>query len=399
MGEVRLEELRKEFGDVVAVDDVSLEIPDESFTVLVGPSGCGKTTTLRLVAGLERATDGRIRIGDDVVNDRRAYERDLALVFQNYALYPHKTVRENMRFGLEQHDVAEKTIAERVADAAELLQITDLLDRSPSELSGGQQQRVALGRAIVRDPEVFLMDEPLSNLDAKLRVQMRAELNKLHEKLSTTTVYVTHDQIEAMTLADQIAVMYDGRLQQVGEPTFVYRNPRNMFVAGFLGSPSMNFVDGELQPRGGELVFDAGTFEQTVPERYRELVEPHAGSELVLGVRPENVTLVDGEQAEVTVVEPQGEKTVVELDLVGNRTAKASVEPDTPVRTGDSVGLRFDREAVHYFDPETRESLTFEATARPDEAPETGPDRHVDGETERDDEDEQRLTESAGDRG
>ena len=397
MGDVRLDELRKEFGDIVAVDDVSLEIPDESFTVLVGPSGCGKTTTLRLIAGLERATDGTISIGGDVVNDRRAYERDIAMVFQNYALYPHKTVRENMRFGLEQHDVDEATITERVEEAADLLQITDLLDRSPSELSGGQQQRVALGRAIVRDPEVFLMDEPLSNLDAKLRVQMRAELNKLHETLSTTTVYVTHDQIEAMTLADQIAVMYDGRLQQVGEPTFVYRNPRNMFVAGFLGSPSMNFVDGELERRGGELVFDAGTFEQTVPERYRELVEPRVGEELVLGVRPENVALVDGDRAEVTVVEPQGEKTVVEMDLVGNRTAKASVDPDTDVRTGDSVGLRFDREAVHYFDPDTRESLTFEATARSSGAREAGSDRRAPA-GDREEEGGERLTGSAGDR-
>ena len=228
MSKVELTELVKRFDDVTAVDGISLEIPDESFTVLVGPSGCGKTTTLRLVAGLERATDGEIHIGDELVNDKRAYERDIAMVFQNYALYPHKTVRGNMRFGLEQHNTPEDVITDRVQEAAELLQIEELLDRRPSELSGGQQQRVALGRAIVRDPAVFLMDEPLSKLDAKLRVKMRAELNKLHDELSTTTVYVTHDQVEAMTLADQIAVMDDGEIQQVGAPTNVYMNPRNM---------------------------------------------------------------------------------------------------------------------------------------------------------------------------
>ncbi|MFC4449647.1 ABC transporter ATP-binding protein [Halorussus aquaticus] len=360
MAEVTLDELVKEFEDVVAVDHVSLDIPDESFTVLVGPSGCGKTTTLRLVAGLERATDGLVSIGGEVVNDRRAYERDIAMVFQNYALYPHKTVEENMRFGLEQQGTDEEVIEERVAEAAELLQIGELLDRRPSELSGGQQQRVALGRAIVRDPDVFLMDEPLSNLDAKLRVQMRAELNKLHDELDTTTVYVTHDQIEAMTLADQIAVMDAGEIQQVGPPTFVYANPRNMFVADFLGSPSMNFLEGDLRRGDAGLVVDYGTFEHDVSEAHRSKVEHRVGERLVLGVRPENVGVAEeGYPATVEVVEPQGEKTVLELTVGEDRTIHASVEPDVDVSVGEEVRVAFDRSKLHYFDPGTGESLTF----------------------------------------
>ncbi|MBX0321797.1 sn-glycerol-3-phosphate ABC transporter ATP-binding protein UgpC [Halomicroarcula sp. F13] len=368
MAHVELNDLVKEFDDVTAVDGISLDIPDESFTVFVGPSGCGKTTTLRLIAGLERATDGEIRIGDEVVNDRRAYERDIAMVFQNYALYPHKTVRENMRFGLEQHDTPEDVITERVTEAAELLQIQDLLERKPSELSGGQQQRVALGRAIVRDPAVFLMDEPLSNLDAKLRVQMRAELNKLHEELSTTTVYVTHDQVEAMTLADQIAVMDDGQIQQVGAPTHVYSNPRNMFVAGFLGSPSMNFIEGTLErDSAGKLQLDIGTETHDVPDEFDDELESYLGDEVVLGIRPENISLnQDGiaanvHPATVQVVEPQGEKTVLEVGLDTGQTIKAAVDPDTTVQMGDSVNLRFDRDSLQYFDPQTGESLTYES--------------------------------------
>ncbi|WP_423999787.1 ABC transporter ATP-binding protein [Haloarcula salina] len=370
MAHVELNELVKEFDDVTAVDGISLDIPDESFTVLVGPSGCGKTTTLRLIAGLERATDGEIRIGDEVVNDQRAYERDIAMVFQNYALYPHKTVRENMRFGLEQHDTAEDVIQDRVAEAAELLQIEELLERRPAELSGGQQQRVALGRAIVRDPAVFLMDEPLSNLDAKLRVQMRAELNKLHEELSTTTVYVTHDQVEAMTLADQIAVMDNGQIQQVGAPTHVYSNPQNMFVAGFLGSPSMNFLEGTLgRDADGKLQLDFGTDTHDVPAEFADELEGYVGERVVLGIRPENISLnQDGiaanvHPATVQVVEPQGEKTVLELDLDTDQTIKAAVDPDTTVEMGDSVNLRFDRDSLQYFDPQTGESLTYESTS------------------------------------
>ncbi|WP_158055557.1 ABC transporter ATP-binding protein [Halorussus halophilus] len=370
MAEVTLTDLVKKFDDVVAVDGISLDVPDESFTVLVGPSGCGKTTTLRLVAGLERATDGDISIGDERVNDRRAYERDIAMVFQNYALYPHKTVRENMRFGLEQQGEAESVITERVEDAADLLQITELLDRRPSELSGGQQQRVALGRAIVREPDVFLMDEPLSNLDAKLRIQMRAELNKLHDQLKTTTVYVTHDQIEAMTLADQIAVMDGGEIQQVGPPTFVYNNPRNMFVADFLGSPSMNFLEGDLEERDDRLVLDAGPIEHEVSAEYRQDLTGKVGERVVLGVRPEDVTLrPDGVPVTVNVVEPQGEKTVLELGL-GDQIIKASVDPGVPVETDDHVSVEFDRESIHYFDAATSECLTFaeegESKARAD---------------------------------
>ena len=368
MAHVELTDLVKEFDDVTAVDGISLDIPDESFTVLVGPSGCGKTTTLRLVAGLERATDGEIRIGENVVNDARAYERDIAMVFQNYALYPHKTVRDNMRFGLEQHDTAEEVITERVNETAELLQIEELLDRRPSELSGGQQQRVALGRAIVRDPAVFLMDEPLSNLDAKLRVQMRAELNKLHEELSTTTVYVTHDQVEAMTLADQIAVMDNGQIQQVGEPTHVYSNPRNMFVAGFLGSPSMNFLEGTLEESSaGKFELDLGGAIHNVPDEFTDALEQYLGDRVTLGIRPENIALnQDGvpanvHPATVEVVEPQGEKTVLELELDTGQSIKAAVDPDTTVEMGDSVNLRFDRDSLQYFDPNTGKSLTYDA--------------------------------------
>ncbi|MFC6976619.1 ABC transporter ATP-binding protein [Halomicroarcula sp. GCM10025709] len=371
MAHVELENLVKEFDDVTAVDGISLDIPDESFTVLVGPSGCGKTTTLRLIAGLERASDGEIRIGDEVVNDRRAYERDIAMVFQNYALYPHKTVEENMRFGLEQHGVEDETITERVNEAATLLQIGDLRDRKPAELSGGQQQRVALGRAIVRDPAVFLMDEPLSNLDAKLRVQMRAELNKLHEELSTTTVYVTHDQVEAMTLADQIAVMDDGQIQQVGEPTHVYSNPLNTFVAGFLGSPSMNFLEGVLERTGsGKLQLDLGSDTHSVPDEYDDAaLADYLGERVTLGIRPENIALnQDGvpanvHPATVQVVEPQGEKTVLELELDSGESIKAAVNPDTEVTIGDDVNLRFDRDSLHYFDPQTGESLTYNSKA------------------------------------
>ncbi|EMA28870.1 ABC transporter ATP-binding protein [Haloarcula japonica] len=367
MAHVELTDLVKEFDDVTAVDGISLDIPDESFTVLVGPSGCGKTTTLRLIAGLERATDGEIRIGEDIVNDARAYERDIAMVFQNYALYPHKTVRDNMRFGLEQHDTDEGIITERVQETAELLQIEELLDRRPSELSGGQQQRVALGRAIVRDPAVFLMDEPLSNLDAKLRVQMRAELNKLHEELSTTTVYVTHDQVEAMTLADQIAVMDNGQIQQVGEPTHVYSNPRNMFVAGFLGSPSMNFLEGTLEESdAGKFELDLGGAIHNVPDEFTDALEPYLGDRVTLGIRPENIALnQDGvpanvHPATVEVVEPQGEKTVLELELATGQSIKAAVDPDTTVEMGDAVNLRFDRDSLQYFDPTTGKSLTYD---------------------------------------
>ncbi|UPW01201.1 sn-glycerol-3-phosphate ABC transporter ATP-binding protein UgpC [Halorussus gelatinilyticus] len=365
MAEVTLTDLVKQFEDVVAVDGVSLDIPDESFTVLVGPSGCGKTTTLRLIAGLERATDGTIEIGDEIVNDRRAYERDIAMVFQNYALYPHKSVEGNMRFGLEQQGTDDEVIEERVADAAELLQIEELLDRRPSELSGGQQQRVALGRAIVREPDVFLMDEPLSNLDAKLRIQMRAELNKLHDKLSTTTVYVTHDQVEAMTLGDQIAVMDAGEIQQVGPPTFVYENPRNMFVADFLGSPSMNFLEGDLRREDGEFRLDVGPIEHEVPTEYHDALDGYDGERVVLGVRPEDVTLrPDGIPVTVNVVEPQGEKTVLELAL-GDQTIKASVDPGVAVTSDDRVSVEFDRESVHYFDAATGECLDFSADDEP----------------------------------
>ena len=338
MAHVELNELVKEFDDVTAVDGISLDIPDESFTVLVGPSGCGKTTTLRLIAGLERATDGEIRIGDEVVNDQRAYERDIAMVFQNYALYPHKTVRENMRFGLEQHDTAEDIIQDRVSEAAELLQIEELLERRPAELSGGQQQRVALGRAIVRDPAVFLMDEPLSNLDAKLRVQMRAELNKLHDELSTTTVYVTHDQVEAMSLADRICVLRDGSIQQVGPPREVFERPQNKWVAGFMGSPPMNFLPGTYTAAdGGAIVGDA--FEYSLDAHTN--LEANDGEQIDLGARPKDFDVLD-EPAEHTIpasivtVEPTGERSILTVQI-GANTLKVEVDDNEAYENAEGV--------------------------------------------------------------
>ena len=269
MAKVMLEEIVKQFGNVVAVNHVSLEIPDKQFTVLVGPSGCGKTTCLRLIAGLEEATSGNIYIGDRIVNDVAPKDRDIAMVFQNYALYPHMTVYDNMAFGLRLRKYSRPEIDRRVKEAGEMLGIQSLLNRKPKQLSGGQRQRVALGRAIVREPQVFLMDEPLSNLDAKLRVQTRAEIKKLHARLQTTTVYVTHDQVEAMTMGDSIVVMKDGLVQQVDNPLNLYDRPANLFVAGFIGSPAMNFLEAKLVQQDGKLIVDADVFRTEVPAAAR----------------------------------------------------------------------------------------------------------------------------------
>src|SRR5919197_3020318 len=265
MGTVRLDHVYKRFGDVVAVNDLSLEVRDEEFLVFVGPSGCGKTTALRMIAGLEEQTSGDIYIGDRLVNDVPPKDRDIAMVFQNYALYPHMDVTQNLAFGLKLRHVAKSEIGRRIAEGARMLGLERLLKRKPRELSGGQRQRVALGRAIVREPKVFLMDEPLSNLDAKLRVQTRAELIKLHRRLGITTVYVTHDQVEAMTMGDRIAVMKDGLLQQVDAPLTLYNRPANMFVAGFIGSPAMNFVPSRVVANGDGLIIDAGSFQVQAP--------------------------------------------------------------------------------------------------------------------------------------
>ncbi|WP_459192219.1 ABC transporter ATP-binding protein [Halosimplex sp. J119] len=364
MAQLELDELTKVFQDgndeVVAVDGVSIDIPDGEFLVVVGPSGCGKSTTLRMVAGLESVTDGEIRLGGRVLNDVKPQNRDIAMVFQSYALYPHMSVRGNMSFGLEEStDLPDAEIDQRVEDAADMMGIEDLLDRKPGELSGGQRQRVALGRAIVRDPEVFLMDEPLSNLDAKLRSQMRTELQRIQEDLGVTTMYVTHDQTEAMTMGDRIAILNDGRLQQVATPLECYHEPANQFVAGFIGEPSMNFFD--VDRSGDRLVGDA--FEYPLTDH----ISADIGdvSELVLGVRPESVELV-GEatgrhdfETTVDVVEPMGNENTVYLDFDADATNQlvATTDGMHRIEEGDRVAARIPDDAIHVFDRATGEAL------------------------------------------
>jgi len=292
VAQVILQHVTKRFGNVVAVNDANLEVRDREFIVLVGPSGCGKSTTLRMVAGLEDITEGNIYIGETLVNDIPPKDRDIAMVFQNYALYPHMDVYNNMAFGLKLRKLPKSEIDRRVKEAARMLGIENLLDRKPKALSGGQRQRVAVGRAIVREPKVFLMDEPLSNLDAKLRVQMRAELSKLHARLQTTAIYVTHDQTEAMTMGDRICVLRDGVIQQVGAPLDIYGHPINMFVAGFIGSPPMNFVNGVIKKSGDDLIFDSGTFKLTIaPDRVRQIksLPAYVDKEVTFGIRPEHI--------------------------------------------------------------------------------------------------------------
>jgi multiple sugar transport system ATP-binding protein len=361
MGELVLNDLRKEFDDggsaIVAVDDVNLRLADGEFLVLVGPSGCGKSTTLRCIAGLETATSGEIVLDGREITDRKPKERNMAMVFQNYALYPHMTVRKNIGYGLKiTSDLSSSEIDERVRSTAEMLEIPDLLDKKPKELSGGQQQRVALGRAIIREPEVFLMDEPLSNLDAKLRTQMRTEIQQLQQELGTTTIYVTHDQTEAMTMGDRIAILDKGELQQVGTPMECYREPRNVFVAGFIGSPSMNFLD--VTRDGSRLVHDE--FDYRLPA---DVVDDLTGASdrLVLGIRPEHIQLATPDDANVVgttvqVVEPMGDLTYVYLELGGQRYT-ASVEGDVEVEAGDHLRVVFPEDKIHLFDRDTGEAV------------------------------------------
>jgi multiple sugar transport system ATP-binding protein len=363
MAELELDSVTKVFQDgndeVVAVDDVSIEIQDGEFLVVVGPSGCGKSTTLRMVAGLETVTSGTIRLGEKVINDVSPQHRDIAMVFQSYALYPHMTVRGNMSFGLEEStDMPDAEIDERVEDAAQTMGIDDLLDRRPSELSGGQQQRVALGRAIVRDPEVFLMDEPLSNLDAKLRSQMRTELQRLQEDLGVTTMYVTHDQTEAMTMGDRIAILDGGKLQQVATPLECYHEPANQFVAGFIGEPSMNFF--EMTVEDGTLVGQAFDFVLTpdIEDAVRD------ATDVVLGVRPEAVEFV-GEISDehdyetlIDVVEPMGNENTVYLEFEGTgETLVATTSGMARVAEAEHAIARIPPEAVHVFDGTSGEAL------------------------------------------
>jgi multiple sugar transport system ATP-binding protein len=359
MAQVLMKDLNKKYDEVHAVKDVNLQIRDKEFVVLVGPSGCGKTTTLRMVAGLEEITAGEIVIGDRIVNDLPPKDRDIAMVFQNYALYPHMTVYDNMAFGLKMRKFPKAEIQKRVQDAAEILGIQELLKRKPRQLSGGQRQRVAVGRAIVRHPQVFLFDEPLSNLDAKLRVQMRVELKRLHERLETTAIYVTHDQVEAMTLGDRVVVMKDGWIQQVGEPLELYGKPANRFVAGFIGSPAMNFVEVKIAEANGGLWAEAPGMRLAVPPALASQLKAHKGQGITFGIRPEDVrvaTSTDPEQysfqATVEVVEPLGAEVLLDVQA-GQHTLVARVEPTTRAKVHDKLRLTINPERVHFFDAKT----------------------------------------------
>jgi len=357
MATVTFDHVFKKYGEVIAVSDLNLEIKDGEFMVLVGPSGCGKTTSLRMIAGLEEITEGDLRIGDKVVNDVAPKDRDIAMVFQSYALYPHMTVRDNLAFGLKLRKVPKADQEKRINEAAGILQLEKLLDRKPKELSGGQRQRVALGRAIVREPAVFLMDEPLSNLDAKLRVQTRAEIARLHQRLGTTMVYVTHDQVEAMTMGQRISVMSMGLLQQVGTPQDLYDSPKNKFVAGFIGSPSMNFVD--FPVGSGDL--NVGGFSFMVPHLYAESIKT-AGHTVTVGFRPEHLEL--GEIANVAgtatgiadVVEYLGNEELLHVS-VGEQEIVAIVDSSFRVRPGDTVNLKLPADKLHMFNIETGDAV------------------------------------------
>jgi multiple sugar transport system ATP-binding protein len=370
MAQVTLEGVTKIFpGGTVAVDHVDLEIADGELLVLVGPSGSGKTTVLRLTAGLEELTEGEIRIGDRVVNNLHPMDRDIAMVFQNYALYPHMTVAENIGFGLRLRHTPKREVRERVEQTASKLALTELLKRKPAQLSGGQRQRVAMGRAIVRDPAAFLMDEPLSNLDAKLRVQMRAEIQRLQNDLGTTTMYVTHDQVEAMTMGDRVAVMRDGRLIQVDTPQALYTHPADLFVAGFIGSPAMNFVRARLEGSNGSMVASFGStrLELATP-LLPSSVAGRAGSDVIVGMRPEHLEIASGSdgrpvlRAPVTLAEPVGSQTIVHLDLdcasIGDSDFCASLSSQSVCDRGETITLAVDPATLHFFDPETEIALS-----------------------------------------
>src|SRR5580765_6662140 len=344
MARVAMRSLNKKYDDVHAVIDVNLDITDQEFVVLVGPSGCGKTTTLRMVAGLESITSGNISIDEKVVNELPPMDRDIAMVFQNYALYPHMSVHDNMAFGLKMRKFDKPEIGRRVQEAAEILGIQELLKRKPRQLSGGQRQRVAVGRAIVRHPQVFLFDEPLSNLDAKLRVQMRVELKRLHERLETTAIYVTHDQVEAMTLGDRVVVMKDGWIQQVGEPLELYAHPANKFVAGFIGSPAMNFADVTINDTGGSVTAESQGLRLQVPPAKAAALRAYKGQTVAFGVRPEDVHIATGSDpagltfdATVEVVEPLGSEILLDVRAGASATTiVARVEPTVRSKVKDS---------------------------------------------------------------
>jgi len=365
MASVTYDHVTKKFGDVIAVNDFNIHIADKEFLVLVGPSGCGKTTALRCLAGLEEVTDGHIMIADRVVNDVAPKDRDIAMVFQSYALYPHMSVFDNMAFGLKLRKVPKEEIKRRVGEAAQILGIENLLDRKPRQLSGGQRQRVAVGRAIVREPKVFLFDEPLSNLDAKLRVETRSNISKLHQQLQTTFIYVTHDQVEAMTMASRIVVINKGILQQIDTPQTLYDHPDNLFVAGFIGSPSMNFFKSKLVRGDGKMYIDGEAFKVEVPaERYSKY-DSHVGKPVILGVRPEDIqdpnflppgTFPQPVEGMVDVSELMGNEIFLHVTC-GEHNFVARVDPRTTSRMGDRTQVVFNMNNMHLFDPETEQTI------------------------------------------
>ncbi len=366
MANVILKNVTKRFRSVAAVDNLSIEVRDREFAVLVGPSGCGKTTALRMIAGLEGVTSGEIYIGDRRVNDVPPRDRDIAMVFQNYALYPHMNVRDNLGFGLKMRKFPRSEIDQRVEEAADILGIHELLDRKPKQLSGGQRQRVAVGRAIVRKPEVFLFDEPLSNLDAKLRVAMRAEISKLHQRLGATIIYVTHDQVEAMTMADRIFIMNAGTLQQSGVPMEVYQQPANRFVAGFIGSPAMNFIEARVVKENDAYFIDAVGFRVRLPEAFYSRIEGYADREVIFGVRPEDMAEHDPAAAGMNgntltaradVVETLGFETFVYLTC-GPHAIVARIEaPERPLTVGQTLEVDVKMANTHLFDKETSRTI------------------------------------------
>ena len=364
MARILFDNVTKYYGSVKAVDSLNLEIKDKEFLVLLGPSGCGKTTTLNMIAGLEELSEGDIYFDEQIVNFMPPHIRDVAMVFQSYALYPHKNVYENIAFGLKMRKYDKSEIDGRVRDAAERLHIEHLLDRLPSQLSGGQRQRVALGRAMVRQPSVFLMDEPLSNLDAALRISMRAEIKQLHHSMQTTFVYVTHDQAEALTLADRIVVMKDGVVQQIGTPDEIYEKPTNLFVASFLGNPPINLLEGKLVAEGGKVFFTKGNFRMEFPSDITAKLSSHAGKSVTLGIRPEDVN-EKGEAAAGTVVSgtvntvlPMGSEQYLSMTIEGTEVF-FRLSKELKHKDGDRVSLDVNRNRLHVFDKETGKSLIW----------------------------------------
>jgi len=363
MAKVVLNNITKVYdGNVKAVDNANIVVDDQEFVVLVGPSGCGKSTTLRMIAGLEDITDGELTIDGKVVNDVPPKDRDIAMVFQNYALYPHMSVYDNMAFGLKIRKFPKDEIEQRVNEAAKILDIEELLDRKPKALSGGQRQRVAVGRAIVRKPKVFLFDEPLSNLDAKLRVQMRAEISSLHNRLQATMIYVTHDQVEAMTMADKIVVMKLGIIQQIGNPLELYNEPANKFVAGFIGSPPMNFLNVKIVKEGSDIYADEGDFRIKLPPKHAKLLKDYTDKHVTFGIRPEDMNFVDGKEedksinAKVVVIEPLGAETHVYVNTSKHQLI-ARIDPNVKMKVDQEISLVVNFDKVVYFDGETENAI------------------------------------------